>query len=80
MSWVDDPDRIRVQWRLIWLNLAAVVMNIVIGIWVWRWMTLANFASALFSAWITWGLYRRLPEIKQEQEEKIMRILRGQNG
>lgn len=78
MNWVTDPDRIRVQWRLIFMNLAAVVMNLLIGIWVWKWISLANLFSAGFSAWVAWGLYTKLPAIKREQEQRIMNILRGQ--
>ncbi len=52
MTWITDPDRIKVQWRLIALNLAAVSMNLLIGLWVWKWISLANLFSAGFSAWV----------------------------
>ena len=80
MNWVTDPDRVKVQWRLIWLNLAAVIMNLVIGIWVWKAMTIANFFSAGFSAWIAYGLWKKLPEITQEQQKRILDYLKGSSS
>jgi len=80
MDWVTDPDRIKVQWRLIYLNLAAVVMNLLIGAWTLRWISLANLFSAGFSLWIAYGLWKKLPEIKKEQQERIMDILSGKYG
>ena len=77
MDWVTDPDRIKVQWRLIYLNLAAVFMNLLIGAMVFRWISLANLFSAGFSAWIAYGLWKKLPEIKKEQQERILDYLKG---
>ncbi len=77
MNWVTDPDRVKVQWRLIWLNLAAVIMNLAIGLVTWRAMSIANVFSAGFSAWVAWGLYKKIPGIKREQEQRIIDILRG---
>lgn len=77
MTWVSDPDRVKVQWRLIALNLAAVVMNLVIAVVVFKWISLANVFSAGFSAWIAWGLYTKIPGIKQEQEQRILDYLKG---
>ena len=80
MNWVTDPDRVKVQWRLIYLNLAAVVMNLLIGFITWRWMSLANLFSAGFSAWIAYGLWKKIPGIKAEQEKRIVDILSGKFG
>ena len=77
MNWVTDPDRVKVQWRLIYLNLSAVVMNLVIGAWTWRWISLANLFSAGFSLWIAYGLWRKLPEITREQQRRIIEYLKN---
>ena len=80
MNWVTDPDRVKVQWRLIYLNLAAVVMNLLIGSMIFRWISLANFFSAGFSLWIAYGLWKKLPEIKREQQQRIVDYLKGSLG
>lgn len=77
MNWVTDPDRVKVQWRLIYLNLAAVIMNLGLAIWLWRWMSLANLISAAFSGYITYGLWKKLPEITAKQKQKIIDYMRG---
>jgi hypothetical protein len=77
MNWISDPDRVKVQWRLVWLNVAAVVMNLVIAVVTWRVISIANLASAAFSAWIAWTMYRKIPEITRQQEQRIVDILKG---
>lgn len=76
MNWVTDPDRIKVQWRLIWMNAFAVFMNLAVGVVVWKWMSLANLFSAGFSAWVAYGLWKKLPEIKREQQQRVIDYLR----
>ena len=80
MNWVTDPDRVKVQWRIIYMNLAAVAANLLIGLWVWKWISLANLFSAGFSAWVAYGLWQKLPQIKREQEQRLMEILKGNFG
>ncbi len=77
ISLFDDVDRIKVQWRLIWLNLSAVALNITIAIVTWKALSIANLFSAAFSAWVAWGLYTKIPKIKAEQEQRIVEILKG---
>lgn len=77
MTWFTDPDRVKVHWRIIALNLAAVFLNLAIGIWSWKAMSIANFISAAFSAWVAYSLWKKIPRIKKEQQERIMDILRG---
>ena len=77
MKWFTDPDRVKVQWRLIYLNLSAAVLNIIVTFTVWRWMSIATVFSAGFSLWVSYRLWAKIPQIKKEQEEKIMNILRG---
>ena len=76
-SWFTDPDRVKVQWRLVYLNLSAVLMNLVIGLWTWKAMSVANFLSAAFSGWIAWKMYTKIPEIKSQQEKRILDYLKG---
>ena len=76
-SWFTDPDRVKVQWRLVYLNLSAVLMNLVIGLWTWKAMSVANFFSAAFSGWIAWKMYTKIPEIKSQQEKRILDYLKG---
>lgn len=77
MTWLDNPDRLVVQRRLIAMNLCAVIMNLTIVFLTMRWMALANIAAAAFSGWMAWKLYKRMPEIKREQEQRILTILKG---
>ena len=77
MTWLDNPDRLIVQRRLIVMNLCAVVMNLSIAALTMRWMSLANIAAAAFSGLMAWKLYKRMPEIKREQEQRILTILKG---
>ena len=77
MNWLTDPDRVKVQWRLVYLNLAAVALNAVIGIMTWKLMSIANLFSAAFSAWVAWTMYKKIPAIKAEQERRIVDILSG---
>ena len=77
MTWLDNPDRLAVQRRLIAMNLCAVVMNLTIVFLTMRWMSLANVAAAAFSGGMAWRLYKRMPEIKREQEQRILTILKG---
>ena len=80
MNWVSDPDRVKVQWRLVYLNLSAAAMNLIIGIMIWKVMSIANLFSAGFSCWIAYGLWKKIPEIKAEQEKRLIDILSGKFG
>lgn len=77
MKWFTDGDRVKVQWRIIYLNLAAVILNLAIGLWSWKAMSVANFFSAGFSLWVAYSLWKKIPQIKKEQQDRIMDILRG---
>ena len=76
MNWLTDPDRVRVQWRLVWLNLAAVLLNLVIGIGLWRMTSIANFVSAIFSGFVAWTLYKKIPEIRRREQARLIDILK----
>ena len=77
MTWLDDPDRVRVQHRLVWMNIAAVIVNLAVAVITHQWMSLANIIAAAFSANVAWRLYRKIPEITREQEQRILAILKG---
>lgn len=74
---ITNPDRVRVQRQIVILNAAAAIVNCMVGIWIMSWMSLANFAAAAFSAYWTWKSWQRIPEVKREQEQRIIRILKG---
>lgn len=83
MNWLMDPDRVRVQWYLIGLNGGAALLNIVVFSWqayLGHWTGLACLISGVFSGYCTWKLYRRLPEVRARQTQKIMDILSGKYG
>ena len=77
MDWLTDPDRVKVQRRLVYLNVAAAVGNFALALWLWRVTSIANVFSGGFSLWIAWTMWKKIPAIKAEQETKIMDYLRG---
>ena len=76
MMWLTDPDRVKVQWRLVWLNIAAVALNLAIGFGLWRTMSIANFVSAAFSGFVAWTLYKKIPEIRRREQARLIDILK----
>ena len=77
MNWLLDPDRVRAYQRIIAINIAAAAVNLAIGFWTWGWLTAINWAAAAFSARMALQMYRRLPEIRREQEQRLLTLLRG---
>ncbi len=77
MGLFDDPDRVKVQWRLIWLNLSAAAFNFWLVFWLWNFMSIANVISGAFSCWVAWKFWKKIPEIREEQQERIIDYLRG---
>ena len=76
----SSPDRVRTQWQLAALNAAAALLNLSIFVWnVSRgsWLALANLAAGVFSAYVAYTLYKKIPEVKRQQEQKILAILKG---
>ncbi len=80
MSFLDDPDRVKVFKKIILINAFATLINL--GIFAYNaprgnWLCVLNLACALFSAVQTYRCYKQLPEIKRAQEQRILDILTG---
>lgn len=72
------PDRVRAQWSSIRVNGLAALVNWSLAAWNHNWLSLLNLAAAVFSTVVAYRLWRRLPEIKRRQEQRILEILKGQ--
>lgn len=77
---LDFRKPVRMQWQLIALNAAAALLNL--GMFTWnlmggRWIAAAGLFAGLFSLYITWRLWRKLPEIVAQEQQRIVDILKG---
>jgi hypothetical protein len=76
-------DRMKMQWFLVAVNVFAALLNVTLAVGnlvTGHWVGLANLIAAAFSAWVAWGLYVKIPEIRADEQLKIIRILRGHFG
>lgn len=80
MLWFKDTGRLKLQKQLVCLNVFAATLNFTVfamNILAGKWHVMVNLVAGLISAYIAYRDYRKLPEIKQEQEVRILNILRG---
>lgn len=79
-DWLLDPDRVKVYWRLVWINVGAAVINTVIGLVFFKWISIANFLAAAFSGYQAYRRWQDIPRVRREQEQRIIELLRGRDG
>ena len=80
---LDYRQPVKMQWRIVWLNVAAACVNL--GFTAWnisngKWMFLANLISAGVSIWVARWSWQKIPEIKAREQRKIVDILSGKFG
>ena len=79
----DFTRPIRVQKQIIFLNAVAALVNLALATNNFaqgRWIGIANLAAGAFSVWVTWGCWKKLPEIVAKEQQKIVDILSGKFG
>lgn len=80
MNWLDDPDRIKVSKQIIALNAFAAIVNLALFVWnlyTLNWIGILNLGCFFFSSYQVHKIYKQLPEIRRNQEQKILNILKG---
>lgn len=76
----DFRQPVKMQWQIVWLNVSAAVLNLSLVAWHisnGKWMFIANLISGIFSAWVAWRCWRKIPEITQREQDRILDILKG---
>ena len=77
----DFNKPVRMQKQIIALNASAAILNLglmTMHLMNGKWIFIANLIAGVFSAWVTWGCWKKLPEIIAREKQKVIDILRGE--
>lgn len=80
MNFLNDPDRVKVLKFIIAINFSAGLLNLSIVAWHFSngvWLGVINLCAAIFSFYMAHKCFKRYPETKRNQEERILKILKG---